>query len=136
MYIFKTDVPASSASHNDNRCDADVPLAGDLFRQFHRLVLRPFLPLSSSSHRGRCFYSVQDSDKGSGAAPVSTVMQAHVAHIPLNGTAASGRTAYTQYPASSESTSHRGSSFGTDRQGSLKPSESTSEEDLEKGVDN
>lgn len=63
-------------------------------------------------------------------------MQAHVAHIPLNGTAVPGRTAWTQYPTSSESTNHRGSPFGTDRQGSLKPSESTSEEDLETGVDN
>ena len=66
-------------------------------------------------------------------------MQAHVAHVPLNGTVgttAARRTTYTQYLASSESMSHRGSSIGTDRQESLKPSESPSEEDLERGVDN
>jgi len=63
-------------------------------------------------------------------------MQAHVTHNPLNGTAPAVRMAFTQYPTSSESTSHRGSSIGTDWQGGLQPSESTSEEDLEKGVDN
>lgn len=91
------------------------------------------LSLSSSSHCGHCSYSVQDCDQGSGP-PVLTTMQAHVAHISLNGTAAVVRTASTLYPTSSGSTSHRGTSIDTDGQRSFKPSESTSE-DPEKGVD-
>jgi len=63
-------------------------------------------------------------------------MQARGAYIPPNGTAAAVRMACTQYPTSSESTSHFGSTIGRDGQGSLQLSESTSEEDLEKGVDN
>lgn len=63
-------------------------------------------------------------------------MQAHVAHVPLNGMTAARRTTYTQYLTSSESMSHRGPSVGTDRQESLKPRESPSKEDLERGVDN
>jgi hypothetical protein len=108
------------------------------FDNFTDLYSDRFLPLSSSSHRGRRFYSVQESEQRRGAAPVLTVTQAHVAHIPLNAAAAAPDcTACTQHSKSPESKSRRDSSFGTDtRQVSLKPNESTFEEDLERGVDN